>query len=299
MVKVIVPATTANLGSGFDCIGAALTLYNRFEFRFAETFSIQVQGEGQSDISTATDNLVYQAVERLYHAIAQPVPPMALHISMGIPLARGLGSSASAIVGGLVGANALAGQPLSDSEVMQLAIEMEGHPDNVVPALSGGCYLAATTQTGGWQSAATPWHPDILPVVAIPNFTLSTEKARAVLPETLSRADAIFNIGHFGLLLRSLATGNGSWLTDALADRLHQPYRQDLIAGYDAVYQSAVAAGAYGLVISGAGPTLLALTHIDQANAVAAAMEKAWTGEGVATQVHILSLDTIGARVKA
>ncbi|MGB0561675.1 MAG: homoserine kinase [Spirulinaceae cyanobacterium] len=306
MVKVIVPATTANLGSGFDCIGAALTLYNRFELNPAEQLSISISGAGHSDISSTSDNLVYRAVTKLYAHLDRPVPPLQIKIAMGIPLARGLGSSATAIVAGLLGANALAGHPLAAAEVMQLAIAMEGHPDNVVPALQGGCYLAANRAAGttdtdwqtDWQIAPVPWHPDIIPVVAIPDFQLATEEARAVLPQTITRADAIFNIGHFGLLLRSLATGNGGWLTAALGDRLHQPYRQTLIPGYTALHEGAIAAGAYGLVISGAGPTLLALTHADQANAVAAAMEQAWREAGVKTQIHILSVDTIGARVQ-
>ncbi|NEO86289.1 MAG: homoserine kinase [Spirulina sp. SIO3F2] len=298
VVKVTVPATTANLGSGFDCIGAAFTLYNQFEFAPAERLSITVAGSGQAEISTNPDNLVYRAFAQLYTALERLLPPIDLRISMGIPLARGLGSSATAIVGGLLGANVLAGNPLSQAEVMQLAIEMEGHPDNVVPALQGGCYLAATAASEGWQIAPVPWHPEIIPVVAIPDFQLATEKARAVLPETLSRADAIFNVAHFGLLLRALATGKGDWLRDALNDRLHQPYRQTLIPGYEAVQAGAIAAGAYGVVISGAGPTLLALTAVDKANAVAAAMKNAWTAEGMATQVHILSVDAIGARVQ-
>ncbi|MEM8640528.1 MAG: homoserine kinase [Cyanobacteria bacterium P01_G01_bin.54] len=298
MVKVIVPATTANLGSGFDCIGAALTLYNRFEFQPTERLRISITGAGQAEISTATDNLVYRSVQKFYAHLDRPLPPLQIEIAMGIPLARGLGSSATAIVAGLLGANVLAGSPLSETEVMGLAIEMEGHPDNVVPALRGGCSLAATTPIAGWQIASVPWHPDIIPVVAIPDFKLATEKARAVLPERITRTDAIFNIGHFGLLLRALATGDGTWLRAALDDRLHQPYRQTLIPGYAAVHEGAIAAGAYGLVISGAGPTLLALTHADQANAVAAAMQQAWQETGVQLQTHILSVDTIGARVQ-
>lgn len=297
MVKVIVPATTANLGSGFDCIGAALTLYNQFELTPGSAFRLTLHGEGHDQLSTGTDNLVCQAIARFYDAIAQPVPPLDITVRMGIPLARGLGSSATAIVGGLVGANAIAGQPLSSTALMQLAIAMEGHPDNVVPALLGGCHLAVTT-TQGWQTVPAPWHPDIIPVVAIPDFTLSTAAARAALPEQYSRADTIFNIAHFGLLLRALETGKGDWLTPALTDRIHQPYRQRLIAGYEAVQQAAIASGAYGLVISGAGPALLALTATAQANTVAAALRQTWQDAGIRATVKILAVDTIGARIQ-
>ncbi|MFM8005803.1 MAG: homoserine kinase, partial [Dolichospermum sp.] len=149
----------------------------------------------------------------------------------------------------------LAGRPLSELEVMKLAIAMEGHPDNVVPALLGGCRLAATSNTSShcWEIADIPWRRDIIAVVAIPDFELSTSQARKVLPTEISRNDAIFNISHFGLLLRGLATNREEWLKAALQDKLHQPYRQALIPGYDAVNNAAINAGAYGMVISGAG----------------------------------------------
>jgi homoserine kinase len=177
---------------------------------------------------------------------------------------------------------------------MQLAIELEGHPDNVVPALIGGCQLAATSATG-WAVAAIPWHDRIAVVVAIPDFELSTEAARSVLPKEYSRADAIFNTAHFGLLVRGLETGNVEWLTAALTDRIHQPYRQQLIPGYQAVEQAVSAAGGYGMVISGAGPTLLALTSTERAPAVGLAMTEAWATHQIAAQAHTLTIDTQGA----
>lgn len=148
-VTVTVPATTANLGPGFDCIGAALSLYNRFQFSrlepsATEKLKITVTGQEAAKVKTDDSNLAYLAFVKLYHRLNQSPPPVAIHIDMQVPLARGLGSSATAIVGGLVGANELAGAPLSQVEVMQLAIELEGHPDNVVPALLGGCRLAAS-----------------------------------------------------------------------------------------------------------------------------------------------------------
>jgi homoserine kinase len=212
---------------------------------------------------------------------------------LGVPLSRGLGSSATAIVGGLVAANELAGRPLSELEVMKLAIAMEGHPDNVVPALLGGCRLAATSNIG-WEIGDIPWHRDILAVVAIPDFELSTSEARKVLPAEISRHDAIFNISHFGLLLRGLATNREEWLKAALQDKLHQPYRQALIPGYDAVNTAAIDAGAYGMVISGAGPTLLALVDTSKGKAVEIAMKNAWLQKGITSTVRILDLDMQG-----
>ncbi len=291
-----VPATTANLGAGFDCIGAALSLYNQFTWTKieTETLTIAVQGLEAARVNTDANNLAYQAFLKLYDRIHVTPPVIQLEIKLGVPLARGLGSSATAIVGGLLGANALAGNPLSPVEIRQLAIEMEGHPDNVVPALIGGCQLAATSASG-WAVADIPWHDTIVPVVAIPNFELSTSEARSVLPNEYSRADAIFNTAHLGLMLRGLETGNPEWLTAALTDRIHQPYRQKLIPGYLDVERAVIAAGGYGMVISGAGPTLLALSSSDRAEAVATAMKQAWEQHDLRVEARALSLDLQGA----
>ena len=302
-VTVTVPATTANLGPGFDCIGAALSLYNRFQFSrlepsATEKLKITVTGQEAAKVKIDDRNLAYQAFIKLYGYLNQSPPPVAIHINMQVPLARGLGSSATAIVGGLVGANELAGKPLSQVEVMQLAIELEGHPDNVVPALLGGCRLAASnTPSGSWEICDIPWHPDIVPVVAIPDFELSTAEARKVLPADYSKADAIFNAAHLGLLVRALETGNENWLRCALQDKIHQPYRQSLIRGYEAVQQAVVNAGAYGMVISGAGPTLLALTDTTNADAVEKAMAAAWGEFGVKADVRAIGLDTEGSQI--
>jgi len=292
-----VPATTANLGAGFDCIGAALSLYNEFTFTPIETESlvIAVQGLEAARVHTDDRNLAYQAFLKLYTQIDRVPPVIQLEIKLGVPLARGLGSSATAIVGGLLGANTLAGNPLSPAAVMQLAIEMEGHPDNVVPALIGGCQLAATV-ANGWAIADIPWHGSIVPVVAIPNFELSTAEARSVLPTEYSRADAIFNTAHLGLMMRGLETGNPDWLSAGLTDRLHQPYRQKLIPGYTDVEQAVIAAGGYGMVISGAGPTLLALATAECAEAVATAMTQAWGKHDIEASARSLAVDLQGAR---
>lgn len=308
-VTVTVPATTANLGPGFDCIGAALTLYNHFKFTRLDlspseqgketgVLSIKVTGKEADRVDTSANNLVYQAFLKFYQHLGQTPPPVQIEIELGVPLARGLGSSATAIVGGLVGANQLAGEPLDTVEVMKLAIAMEGHPDNVVPALLGGCRLAATGEevSKTWEICDIPWHSDIVPVVVIPDFELSTKQARSVLPTEVSRADAIFNIAHLGLLLRGLETGRGDWLRTALQDKLHQPYRKALIPGYEAVNSAALTAGAYGMTISGAGPTLIALTNTAQASAVALAMVEAWKSQGVTTQENVLQIDSQGAQ---
>jgi homoserine kinase len=296
-VTVTVPATTANIGPGFDCLGAALSLYNQFTFALtAGETQIHVTGLESDRVQTDRQNLAYQAFSHFYQHLGQTPPPVNLHIQLGVPLARGLGSSATAIVGGLVGANALAGQPLSQPQVLDLAIAMEGHPDNVAPALMGGCCLAATgTTSESWVISTILWSAVVTPIIAIPDFELSTHAARQVLPQTCSYADAIFNTAHLGLLLRGLETGRPDWLEAALQDRLHQPYRENLIPGYEAVRDAAVAAGAYGLVISGAGPTLLALSSPAKADQVAVAMQTAWETVGVMAEAKWLLLDYQGA----
>jgi homoserine kinase len=298
-VTVKVPATTANIGPGFDCLGAALTLYNNFHFTALAgapgTVAIQVRGAEAAGVKTDASNLAYQAFAYLFQQQQQPVPAVSIAIDLGVPLARGLGSSSTAIVGGLVGANCLARQLVDQDRLLTMAIAIEGHPDNVVPALVGGCQLAVGDDQGVWTLCDIPWHPQVVPVVAIPDFELSTEAARRVLPATYSRADAVFNTAHLGLLQRGLATGNGAWLRTAMGDRIHQPYRQGLIPGYDAVAQAAVKSGAYGLVISGAGPTLLALTPAAAATAVAKAMETTWQAQGQTASSHVLAINTTGA----
>ncbi|OLP19803.1 homoserine kinase [Leptolyngbya sp. 'hensonii'] len=301
-VSVIVPATTANLGPGFDCLGAALTLYNQFTFSTAVSgltaaVQIEVTGLEADRVKTDASNLAYQAFARLFEHLQQPAPPVQITIHLGVPLARGLGSSATAIVGGLVGANTLAGHPFTQRELMDLAIVIEGHPDNVIPAFLGGCQLTASGQDRGWVTCEIPWHDTIVPVLAIPDFELSTAEARKVLPPNYSRADAIFNIAHLGLLLRGLEAGREDWLAAALQDRIHQPYRETLIPGYGAVRSAALAAGAYGLVISGAGPTLLALASAPTATAVQAAIATAWKEQSIQAAVTVLEIDRQGAHL--
>ena len=299
--KITIPGTTANLGPGFDCIGAALSIYNILHFSpltdSKKPFLISATGPEAAQLVTDEQNLVYQAFIKFYEHIEQTPPPVRIEIELGVPLARGLGSSATAIVGGLTGANIVAGNPLSLSEITHLAITMEGHPDNVVPALLGGCQLSVPADSGTWEICQIPWHETIIPVLAIPDFELSTASTRQTLPTSYSRSDTIFNISHLGLLLRGLETGREDWLRSAMQDKIHQPYRKKLIRGFDAVQKAALDAGAYELTISGAGPTLLALTGLEHASDLAKAMAEAWQAFDVAVTAMPLQLDTLGTRV--
>lgn len=300
-VYVSVPATTANIGPGFDCLGAALNRHNHFRFtRQAgnDMLTIQAQGPSRDRVPTDDSNLAYQAFRYLFQRLGQPTPAIHIDIEINLPLARGLGSSSTAIVGGLCAANAIAGDPYTPHALAAIATEIEGHPDNVVPALLGGCQLATTNDMGEVTLCAIPWHAAIVPVIVIPDFEVSTAAARKALPERYPRADVIYNLGHLGLLLQGLGTGKGDWLRTALGDRVHQPYRKQLIAGYDAVAAAALAAGAYGVTISGAGPTLLALASPEQAAAIAQAMKQAWHQQAVAVvDAAALAIDPQGAQV--
>ena len=297
-VTVQVPATTANIGPGFDCLGAALKLYNRFTFTpQQDALTITASGVNADRVGLDADNMAYTSFAKLFNHLGKPVPGVNIDLHMGIPLARGLGSSATAIVGGLVGANHLAGNPLSTSEIADLATDIEGHPDNVVPALCGGCRLSATGLDRSWEVSELPWHPSVIPVIAIPAFELSTQEARQVLPLTYGRSEVVFNMAHLGLLIQGLATANPDWLKAGLQDHIHQPFRQCLISHYDEVRLAALCKGAHGLVISGAGPTLLALTTPETAEPVRSAMVLAWETVGISAQGMVLELDRQGAQI--
>lgn len=297
-LTIQVPATTANIGPGFDCLGAALSLHNRFQFTLlsdpSESPLIQATGQGADQLPTDDQNLVYRAFVTTYQHLGQTPPAIKIDIHLDIPQARGLGSSATAIIAGLIGANELAHQPLDQSELLQLAIELEGHPDNVVPAMLGGCCLAAKA-SDKWQICTIDWSPEVVPIVAIPDFELKTDLARNALPDTCGYGDAIFNMAHLGFLLKGLEQADQSLLKTALEDKLHQPYRLKLIPGYRDAYQAAQDAGAYGLVISGAGPTLLALGSRDSADAIAQNLQRRWQESGISAVTQVLAIDKQGA----
>ncbi|AFZ54375.1 homoserine kinase [Cyanobacterium aponinum] len=294
-IVVKVPATTANLGAGFDCIGAALEFYNEFAFSLSQddtTFT--VEGEGADKITLDENNLLYQSFLYYYQQLNLTPPKVNISIKINVPLARGLGSSATAIIAGLLGANHFSSNSLTQTELLEMAIALEGHPDNVVPALLGNCILSVG-EKGNWHFVPINCHEKIKFIVAIPDFELSTESARKVLPPHLTYSEAVYNIAHLGLLIKALETGNEDWLREALEDKLHQPYRKSLIKGYDEIYQAVVKGGGYGMVISGAGPTLLALTSEQHQETVTQAMAQTWASLGVNAIVKCLNLNTQGA----
>ncbi|MEB3271077.1 MAG: homoserine kinase [Synechococcus sp.] len=299
-VVVDVPATTANLGPGFDCLGAALDLGNRFALRVIEggpeRFDLIIEGSEGAHLRGGPDNLVYRAAQRVWRELGQEPVGLEARVQLAVPPARGLGSSATAIVAGLIGANALVGEPLSREKLLELAIDIEGHPDNVVPSLLGGLCLTARAASQRWRVVRCEWDPAVQAVVAIPAIRLSTAEARRAMPRSIPIPDAVINLGALTLLLQGLRTGNGDLIADGLHDRIHEPYRWGLIQGGRAVREAALAAGAWGCVISGAGPSLLALCRAEQAAAISAAMVSAWELEGVSSRGEVLGLQQLGSR---
>ena len=268
-VVVRVPASVANLGSGFDAMGMALNLYNMVELEESgDEYQIEVLGEGEQTLPRDQSNLVAQAINRLFEVASHPTSGWRLHLSNAIPLQSGLGSSAAAIVGGLVAANAVAGYPLSQRQILSQAIALEGHPDNAAAALLGGVVVivpgenAATDNGGGAPDYLyTCFKPpaDLVAYTVIPGFTLSTSLARNILPEQVSLKDAVFNLARAAMLAMALRDGDWDKLDSATQDRIHQPYRAHLIQGLDEMFQAARHAGAYCAFLGGAGPSVVAL----------------------------------------
>ena len=300
---ITVPATTANIGPGFDCLGAALQLNNRFSLRRLagqqETFDLIVDGPEGAHLRGGRDNLFYRAARCAWDAAGHAPIPLEARISLSAPPARGLGSSASAIVAGLCGANIMIGGPLSREKLLELAIALEGHPDNVVPSLLGGLCLTSRVASQRWRVVSCPWHERVRAVVAIPNLRLSTSEARRSLPWNVPLQDAVSNLSALTVLLSGLRSGDGALITDGLRDSLHEPYRWPLIPHGPQVRQAAMAAGAWGAVISGSGPTVLALSSREVEASVGQAMVQAWQEQEVEAQYHAVGLQNFPAVCQA
>jgi homoserine kinase len=293
-VHVRIPATSANLGPGFDALGLALALYNEVTAQESATVTVSVQGEGAGRLPTNQHNVVARGVQMAYEAAGRPFKGCALTCVNRVPAARGLGSSAAAWVGGLVAGNALMGEPLSRATLLMLAARAEGHPDNVAAALLGGLTVSCGRADGRVTAIVLPVPASLRWVVLVPTVTSATAEARAVLPDSVPRGDAVFNVQRVALLLAGLQTGRTDVLDAALDDRLHQPYRLRLFPWMPAVVDAARSAGALGCVLSGAGPSLLAAVS-DDTEPVARAMESALRAAGIEGHARAFAVDTEGA----
>ncbi len=306
-VLVKVPATSANLGPGFDALGLALDLWNETEFTPAESFCLEVEGEGARKLAANEKNLIVRSAQKLYEGLNQRMPALSIRCVNHIPLASGLGSSAAAILTGLLGANALLGSPVTSERILDLAVEIEGHPDNVAPALLGGLVVSTmeegkvnahrltiaaefSSTRGGHASSSLHL------TVALPEFNLSTKQARAVLPDQVPIRDAVQNISRTVLLTEAFRTGDLDLLGQAMSDALHQPYRLPLIPGALAAMNAAKAAGAAAVALSGAGPSLIAFSAMN-ISSPGEAMKQAFESAGLPTRIFELKISEQGAQI--
>lgn len=299
-VTVQVPATSANCGPGFDCLGLACTLYNIFTYELVpigEGVQVRTEGQENASLPQGRNNLAAQSFYTLWEKLQQPETGLKIACRIQVPVSRGLGSSSTAIVAGLTAANALAGNPLSKAELVTEAARIEGHPDNVAPAILGGMTVNVM-EKGKVESLKLTLAKPLKLVVLVPALPLPTSKARAALPKMVSHKDAVYNVSRAALLVGSLMSGDYHFLTTALEDRLHQPYRLPLIPGAEEALAAARQAGAYNGIISGAGSTLLAYVPADgDAETVGEAMRRPFVKRHMETTLHFLEIDPEGAKV--
>ena len=256
MIKIKIPATSANLGAGYDSLGLALDFYNQVNME--EYDKIDIRSLDGVSIPTDKTNLIYKSASDLFKVCGKTLKGLKLEQTNNIPMARGLGSSSACIVAGLVGANTLLNNPLSTDDLVDIAAQIEGHPDNTAPALLGGIVTAV------FDGKKVHWvkqevYTKLKFVAIIPNFELKTDKARACIPKEISHKDAVYNLSRAALFSASLLTGKFENLRTAVHDRLHQPYRMELIPRCREVFDIAYNHGAYGVYISGAGPAVMAI----------------------------------------
>lgn len=309
MVIVKVPATTANLGPGFDCLGLALNLYNYVSIEKSERFKIVIMGEGKGDIPQGMSNIVYQCIQEVVQKAFQKKGYQQnelrkedfqrLHITLtnNIPPARGLGSSSAALVGGALGANHLLGNPLSHRELLNIIVRIEGHPDNILPAFFGGLVLSTQLEDGEILWSKTKVTTDWRYVLAIPEFHLNTEKSRSVLPEVLSFSDAVFNLGRVSMVKEGFVRNDISLLGKVMDDRIHEPYRKGLVPGLEEILGK-LRRERFPVALSGAGPTVLVIVESEEeGRSVGQRIQAIFSNYGVFSSIKILQSNNHGAEV--
>lgn len=293
-VELRVPATSANIGAGFDSLGLAVRMYNRVVMEPWD--GVQVLSLDGTKIPLDENNLIYKTVKYLFDICGKPLPGLRIQQENVIPMARGLGSSSACIVAGLMGGNALMGSPLSREDIIHMAATMEGHPDNSTPAILGG-QVTAAIENGRVFYCRQEVRDDLRFAAIIPDFELKTSAARAALPKEITRGDGVFNLSRAALMAMSLATGQYENLRVAAEDRLHQPYRLELIPGARPVMDCAQEFGAYCAYISGAGSTLMAIVGTENTGFIQRL--RCWMdGQGYQNwQLHLLEPDNTGAQM--
>ena len=295
-VSIRVPATTANLGPGFDCLGMALSLWNTMRVGWSERPYLAIHGSGEGRLSLDERNLMYRSAQRVLNETGYGRRSLSIESWQEIPLSRGLGSSSAAIVGGLYGANALLDHPIDPHGLLQLAAQIEGHPDNVAPALMGGLSIAIA-DGDTVHAAPVPLPANLQCVAYIPDTPMATKQARSVLEPQTARTDAVFNVGRAALLVASLALDRPEYLRLATQDRLHQPQRQKVYRQMKVIFDHALAAGARGVFLSGAGSSIVAFTTREENRAFTIGYEMADAGDksGLTGTFRVLEPAATGA----
>ena len=258
MVRITVPATSANVGAGFDSLGLAVSLHNVFTFEPSDT--VRIASRDGTRIPTGPNNHVFRSARAVYDQLGIPLKGLSITQTNAIPMARGLGSSSACIVAGILGANALLGDKLTLRQMLTLATAIEGHPDNVAPAMLGG-FVTSVYDEGQVYTVKKDIDLDLAFAAFVPDFRLLTAKARAALPQMVAHKDAVYNLSRAALATAAFCEGRYNLLDVATKDTLHQQYRLPLIEGGDEVFELAQDLGALGVYISGAGPTIMAVVH--------------------------------------
>lgn len=307
-VSYRVPATTANLGPGFDCLGLALPIYNIITIEETVMPSTGIEVNVMKDFENAElieeldsipndkDNIVYKAVEILYNLVGQDPSEIKINIKSSIPIAKGLGSSASVIVGGLMAANDLLGNPADEAALLSIATEAEGHPDNVVPAILGGLVMSSMEDDGSVIYRRLDWPEDWHITVCIPDFELATNISRSVLPEKVPMEDAKFNARRLAMLIHAIDTVDAKLMKSALEDRLHQPYREKLIPGFKEIKEALKhEENVLGTVISGAGPSIVIFSQKNNLEKIYQTVKEVWDNLNVHCDIRTLTVEKCGA----
>lgn len=293
MIKVRVPATSANMGPGFDSLGVALDLYNDFEFKELED---GLKFNGIPEEFCNKENIIYKAMKYCFDKAGHKIKGLEIsEIKQDVPISRGLGSSSTCIVGGLVGANEILGKKFSEDELLEMAVEIEGHPDNVAPALLGGMVVSITEENKTFYDKVE-LKGGLKFVSIIPNFRLSTEKARSVLPKEISLKDGIYNVSRAALMVACLSSGKYDLIKHACKDAFHQNYRIKLIPGFEEVYNKSYELGALGCYLSGAGPTIMAIID-EKDKRFSNKLIEFFRIKGLEWDILELSLDNEGATI--
>jgi homoserine kinase len=285
-VLVTVPATSANLGAGFDCVGVAVERRLRLAAQISPEPGAPVELRYDGTLSGITvpveHDLTYRGFAAVCERAGRVVPHgLVLHATSEIPVARGLGSSAAAVVAGAVAANVLLDLALDDHALVEVCTALEGHPDNVAPAIHGGAILAIHTAAGTCRIARLDVHESLRFAFAVPDFEVDTRRARAVLPDAVAHSDARAAAAASAALVQGLARADRTLLAIGLEGPLHVPYRRPLVRGFDSVVGAACVAGAFGATLSGSGSSIVAVTTAAAVHDVAAAMAAAWSQAGV------------------